>query len=226
MRHDLHTCLQSVGLPPSLQAQLNQRLWREGGSPTDCRHVWRSRRRKNLVRLFRISAGWYPKARVNYLLKFRDHSSPVAILGTTLLRSKNLGTTLLREYLALRQLKLYWQPLVFTTRRGVLVSCGFYDSKRSIGFVRFFVFTTRRGVLVSCGFFTTRRGVLVSYGFFSFSFFSSFWPWAFSLEALHWRAWYCFTHHSHIHSQIIHSHIHLQLKKRVTTNWRRERIML
>ena len=26
---------------------------------------------------------------------------------------------------------------VFTTQRGVLVSCGFYDSKRIIGFVRF-----------------------------------------------------------------------------------------
>ena len=54
-------------------------------------------------------------------------------------------------------------------------SLGFYDSKRSIGFLSVFIITTRRGVLV----FTARRGVLV----FSRSFFTgnrfvhaAFWP--------------------------------------------------
>ena len=68
-------------------------------------------------------------------------------MSNDILKQRN-GGTLAKSFIlfiALRQLKLYWQPLVF------------YDSKRSIGFVRFFV--------------TTRRGVLVSYGFFSFSFF-------------------------------------------------------
>ena len=50
------------------------------------------------------------------------------------------------------------------------------------------VFTTRRGVLVSCGF---------CFVFFCF-FFVLLTARAFSLEALHWRAWYCFTHHSDI----------------------------
>jgi hypothetical protein len=34
----------------------------------------------------------------------------------------------------------------------IAVRMVFYDSKRSIGFVWFLFFTTRRGVLVSCGF--------------------------------------------------------------------------
>ena len=57
--------------------------------------------------------------------------------------------------------------MVFTTQRGVLVSCGFYDSKRSIGFVWFFFV-----VVVIPYLFTLGR--------------------AFSLEALYWRAQFCF----------------------------------
>ena len=50
----------------------------------------------------------------------------------------------------------------FASAEAILATFSFYDSKRSIGFVRFLrleeeywfrvVFTTRRGVLVSCGF--------------------------------------------------------------------------
>ena len=56
-------------------------------------------------------------------------------------------------------------------------SYGFYDSKRSFGFVLFFVFTTRRGVLVSCGFINrlaeSYGDYSGSYGFFFFLSFSS-----------------------------------------------------
>ena len=71
--------------------------------------------------------------------------------------------------------------------------------------------------------FTTRRGVLVSYGFFLFFlFFSSFWP----LGHFHWRRFIGGRDFvSHIIQTLFtdHSHIHLQLKKRVTTNWKREK---
>ena len=68
----------------------------------------------------------------------------------------------------------------FASAEAILATFSFYDSKRSIGFMVF-----------SC---------------FSSCFFLSFWPWAFSLEALHWRAWFCFTHHSDIiHRSFTHS---------------------
>ena len=86
------------------------------------------------------------------------------------------------------------------TRRGVLVSYGFYDSKRSIGFVRFFV--------------TTRRGVLVSYGFFSFSFFFVLMTLGIFIGGDSLEGVNLFHTSFRHHSQIIHSHLHLQLKKK------------
>ena len=92
--------------------------------------------------------------------------------------------------IALRQLKLYWQPLVFTTRRGVLVSCGFLFYRLEEEYWFRAVFTTRRGVLVSYGFYDSKRSIgFVWFLFFLILiFFVLLTARAFSLEALHWRA--------------------------------------
>ena len=151
---------------------------------------------------------------------------------------------LLQEFFSIRKYILSFFLLIenyysFASAEAILATFSFYDSKRSIGFVRFLrleeeywfravfcFYDSKRSIGFVWFFYDSKRSI----GFVWFLrleeeywfrmvflvlvFFSSFWPWAFSLEALHWRAWYCFTHHSHIHSQIIHSHIHLQLKKK------------